>query len=304
MFGMAELVTVYVIKNGLENLAANPDQCRFILGGFSEQPLRSLVSMDHINQAVEFVTKNRIQVAPYYEMDIKQRPSVAIVSSGAETQQYLGDYGRTEISSSQAVMTPVVYAEFDAKLLDGDTLIVSPELKIEKKIWPGVIVANGKFTARVQGILVRDGDDTRLQLDTAIPAGTQYKGWKAQSLPREKGVEILSSMDKVTLQANLMTTGSASVHRLLALVIRYCLKRGRQLFEIYGLQVPTVSYSPLMLTDDGELEYQSVFTIETMVSDSWIHREFDLNDNTKNIVVHPFIAEPVNKEENDDVTLG
>lgn len=289
MFGMADLVTCYVIRDGLQNLASNPDHCRYILGGFTTTPLSSLVARDHIEQAVKFVTENAINVAPYYELDMQKRPSVAVVSSGGEDTQFIGDFGSYCVSKNK--LQPEIYAEFDAKSIEGDEIRVPRALKLEDKIWINVIVTNGTVSARVKGILVRDGEDTVLLLDKDLPDGTTLKDWKAQSLDRQKGLEIHSSMDKVTVQVNLSTTGQASVHRLLALIIRYTLKRGRQQFEAFGLQVPTFSYTPLMLGDADELEFQTVFTIETKVLDSWIDSEFDLNDDTKNLVIIPVITE-------------
>ena len=301
MFGLADITTVWVIEDGLRNLAANRDHCLYIFGYFNQFPNSSYVNKDYINQAVDLITKNAIHVAPYYEMDIKRRPSVAVVSSGAESQQYLGDYGMME--TMDVTFPPIVYCEFDAKSYspDGTSLFISSQVVTEGKLWPNAIVTNGQSFARIKGINKRDGQDTELVLDGAVQG--PYKGWRSQSLIRQKGAEILSSMDSVTVQIQLLTTGSASVHRLLALAIRYCLKRGRQIFEQYGVQTPTFSYTPMMITDDTELEYQTTFTVEAKVSDSWIHREFNLPDDTKEVVLHPVIAVPTDPKD-DEVTLA
>lgn len=301
MFVMADLITAAVIKDGLEHLAANPDHCRFILGGFQTGIAAQFVNHDHINQAVEFVTKNQINISPYYENDIKKRPSVSIVSSGSESTQFIGDYGREGLK--EAVMSPIIYARFDIKSYDGDTMSVPRGLKLENSLWPNQILTNGQDTVRLKGIQVKEDQDTVLFLDKVLTAGTSLKGWQAQSLTRAKGYVINSSSDKITVQVQLVTTGFASVHRLLAVIIRYCLKRGRMLFDNAGMQIPTFSYTPLMLNDDTELEYQSVFTIESTATDSWIESEYDLNDNTKKFVID-IDAVPTDKVRDDEVDLG
>jgi len=272
MMGMADLVTTFVINDGLEQLAAHPDQCLFLLGAFCGEPLNKLVNKDHINQAVELITSKKIIVAPYYELDMKYRPSVGIVASGVEDTQFLGDVGFIQQS---LVLNPVTYATFDIKAVNLDTVNVSAGLNLDQLLVLGCVISIGSFTAKLKGINVVAGQDTVLFLDTTIPPGTPFLNWKASSVPSSKAYEVLSSMDKVTIQVNLLTTGQSSVHRLIALIIRYCLKRGRQYFDQFGLQVPTFSYTPVICTDDSELEFQSTFTIETKVMDSWVFKEID-----------------------------
>jgi hypothetical protein len=115
-------------------------------------------------------------------------------------------------------------------------------------------------------------------------------------------VSCNASTDMVTVQMNLCTTGDPSIHRLLSIVLRYCLKSGRMDFENMGFQVPIISYTTLLPSEQTELEWESTYTIEGKFTDSWIDREYLLNDDTDNIDLH-VIAVPVNPN-NEVVPIG
>jgi hypothetical protein len=290
MFGMADLLTVAVINNGLQHLARNPFHLEFILGAFAREPLQSMVGVEHIKQCVDFVTQNRIQVAPYYQLDIKRRPSIGVIAQGREEQQFLGDYGSQQVMNTQeSALPPRIYATFDAIAVNStnDGLLVAPGLKLTEKLWVGQILTNGKVTTRVAGILPSpDGiqPDTVLTKDMLVaPVGLQ--GWKAQSMERAKGIVLNASQDLVTIQLSLSTTGDMGIHRLFQNVTRYCLKRGRLLFDSYGLQVATFSHTPMVASEPNEPEFESTFTIEARYTDAWIEKEFDLPDSTAKLVV-------------------
>jgi hypothetical protein len=116
MIGMADLITVAVIKNKLEFLSKNPTHLEFILGAFACDPIRSYVGKEHLKQCIDFVTQNRIQVAPYYELDMKRRPSIGVVSSGREESMFLGDYG-SEGHLNHFSLPPRIYAEMSSLFL-------------------------------------------------------------------------------------------------------------------------------------------------------------------------------------------
>lgn len=285
MFGIADLITCAVIKNRLEFYAKNPLHLEFVLGGFCSSPLLEMVGVDHLKHCIDFVVNNEIHVAPYYQLDATKRPSIAIVASGAENQQFIGDFGRFE-QLAEKRLPPRVYASFDAKdIVNFRTgLAVSADLHLEEKLWPGLVITNGKFYATLRGVYVADGKETMIHLEEEIPEGTALNGWRAQSFAREKGIEVHSSMDAVTVQGQLATTGDPSVHRLLGVVLRSCLKSGRHIFDAYGMQVATFSYQPIVASETTELEFTSNFQIEAKFTDSWISREFDLSDPSDNLI--------------------
>lgn len=294
MFGMADLITVAVINDGLKHFAKNPFHLEFVLGAFCSEPIRSMVGPEHIKQCVEFISNNRIQVAPYYQLDTKHRPAIGVISQGRENQQFLGDYGAMSGDGDQRyTLPPRVYAQFNATSITDDRqgLVVSREYGLDQKLWPGVILTNGFQTNRISGILVRDGHPTTICLNDKLPEGASLAGWRAQSQERARGVVAAASMDDVTIQLTLTTHGDPSVHRLLAVVVRACLKRGRLMFDMYGLQKATYSYTPPIVSDQAELEMESQFTIEAIYTDLWVDKEFDLNDSASNILVEATLSQ-------------
>ena len=300
-FGICDLITAEVIKDGLLHLSRNPKHIEHILGVFcaNDLVLRN-VGGDYLAQCIEFIMNNRVEVGPYYAIDVKRRPSVAIICSGVEETQFLGDYGSEE--DLKINMPAVVYAQWDATSISKDTMVVTADYKLEKKLWPGMFISNGQHTVKLTGILKKDGTPTTLFLEPDLPDNTRLTAWTAQSSEKGKGAVVSASMDSVTVQCKLTTNGDFSIHRLLSIVIRYCLKRGRLIFDKYGMQVPTFSYTPPMLTEQDEHEFESVYTITARFTDTWIEREFDLQDGAANIVVD-LCATPTNPQ-NDIVEVS
>jgi hypothetical protein len=305
VIGMADLLTVAVIKDGLNHLAKNPHHLEYILGAFACEPLRSFVGKEHIKDCVEFVTQNRIQVAPYYELDMKRRPSIGVVASGREEQLFLADAG-DDSRYNRITMPARVYAEFDAMSISDsrDELVVSAGLKLDKILWIGLILSNGKQDTRITGILVRDGENTVIYLKDKLPEGTSLRGWKAKSQPRGEGTSCDASMDMVNIQLQLASTGDPSVHRLLAIVVRYCLKRGRMMFESNGLQVPIISYTALLSSESSEIEWESSFTIEAKFTELYPIYDFGLQDDTNNINLHLIATPETITEERQEVEIA
>lgn len=281
MFGISDLITVSVIRDGLKFLSNNPTHIEYILGQFCIKSITDLVGIEHIKQCVDFIKNNRIEVYPFYQADMKKRPSVVVVASGAESMQFIGDFGA--INLPIVTLPEIKYSEFNIKSIDGCTVKVSSNYNLESKLWKGMYISALGFQAKLEGILTRDNEDTILYLDKEVPENVSLVGWSATSSDRRKGAILNASTDDVVIQCKLTTTGDFSVHRLLAIVIRYCLKIGRLKFDEMGLQVATFSYSPPMLTDQDELEYESIFSITGKFTDHWIEREFDAPDDAANI---------------------
>lgn len=299
--GIVDLATVAIIEDAFEFLSKNPRHLEFILSMYCRYPLlQKLVGTEHIKQCMEYVINNQIHVAPFYEMDLKKRPSIVVISSGTESQQFIGDYGTQEKQTK--VLKPIIYAEFDAKKIGTDTISVAASYNLDQKLWVGVHVAQGDQVFKLRGILKKDKNTTVLHFDEDLPEGLSLKGWKAQSADREKGYVINASIDDVTVQMKLTTNGDFSVHRLMALVLRYAIKSRRLKFDEFGMQVANFSYSPPMSTDPEEQEFESVFTLTAKFTDHWIDREFDLPDSAANIDV--CLTASSDEENKEDVDLN
>jgi hypothetical protein len=273
-FGISDLVTVVVIEDGLRHLAANPTHLHFIMSPFvCDDAVRKLVGTQYIDQVIEFVTKRKIFVTPVYQADEEKLPQITTIASQGEGQQFIGDYGYD--LSNQRVLPPHVYTQFDVKNYQGDTLFVPPELHIEEKIWRNVYIRQGDFVATCIGIIPgTPGEETAILLDRDVPAKTSFTGWTSESAPEATGYVVNSSQDDVEVQVTLTTNGDYSIHRLLSIVTRYCLKRGRGLFNQHGMQVASFNQGmPLQNLDNDKL-YQTTFTVRAKVTEHWIEKEY------------------------------
>lgn len=279
MIGIYDLLTVTILDRGFQFLSKNPHHIEFMLCGFNSNPLiADFVGKDYVKKAVQLISDTKIHVAPHFEYDIKRRPSIAVISSSHEDMIPIGEYGSTQILGP-GNCAPTVYASFDLKKINGDEITVSKEYGLKDKIWHNIyIVPSDGEIYKCKGVLARDGEDTVVYLDRPVKEGTLLKGWAAKSGAIENGYEINSSIDNVTVQCKLTTVGDSSTHRLWSMALQYVLKSQRPIFDGFGLQLAQFSSTPMMLTDNEESEYESVYTIEGKFTNSWIAREFSLID--------------------------
>jgi len=276
MLGIADLLTVCVLEEAFEFLAKNPHHLEFILCSFVQnERLSKKVGAEHIKHAVEFITQNKISIATFYEADMAKIPSIAIVSSGVESDRFIGD-SAVYTTPRASFNDPGVFGKWSALSISGDEMTVPNSLGLENKLWPGLIVENeldGLPTAKIEGILVRDGV-TKLFLSNKLPDGISLTNWFARSSGSNKKYKLAASIDDVTIQCKLTTSGDYSVHRLLAIATRWAIKKYRLRFDDYGIQNVTFSYTPPMMTDEAQSIFETAFTISAKATDHWIDYEF------------------------------
>lgn len=293
MFAAADLIVVTVIEDGLRHLAANPDHLQFILTGFQNvEAVRKLHQPSYIKDCIEFVTKSKITVKGGYEFDITKFPAVCIVDSQTEGTQFIGDYGSEEIVKQAA---PETVATFDVLSVSQNVLKVSASYKLEDKIWPNIYVTNSQISAQVTGIYPKEGQPTELFLNKDFDPGITLKGWRAETLGSNKGYTINSSIDNVNVQLFLNTAGDYSIHRLLRLVIRYCLKRGRLILDNAGIQTSSFSQSLPQLINQEALVYQTTYGLTGKLTDSWIEKEFNTPDPSTRLDFETIVCDPAGK---------
>lgn len=300
MFGMTDLLTVCVIEEAFEFLSRNPHHLEFILCAFIQNKrLSEKVGPEHIKQCIDFITNNKIEINTYYEADLEKMPSIVVVSSGNENQKFLGDQG---ISIPVEVNRPVTYASWTASSVDGDTMTVPSSLKLDEKLWPGLIIVNEDTSipaVLLEGIL--KGSPTSLCLNAALPDGVPCKGWSAISSGSHKKYQLSASKDDVRVQCKLTTNGDMSIHRLLSIALRWALKKYRLRFDTYGMIETTFSYTPPVVVDSEQHIFESVYTIDAQFVDHWIEKEWDTLPQGFNFAV---CSKATNEdEEKDDVTL-
>ena len=274
-FGILDLLVVGVMRDKLQYLSEHPEHVEFLLSRYIRDPfISNLVGSEYITEAIDFVTGNRITVMPFYELDIKRRPSISVISSGAEALMFLGDCGRQEVIHKEP---PFVYLSFNASGFSSDRLSVltSNGYNLVSKIWAGLWLENVGKTYKVVGVRANDDGTTYIDVATPIDQSATLPNWNVQSASSYKGYVISESMDEVTVQCKLSTTGHPSVHRLLSLIVRGIIKSSRLVFDQHGFQLATVNYSPLMATEEFESEFESVYTITGKFKDGWIDHEYE-----------------------------
>jgi len=306
LINIVDLVIVQVLKESFAFLSANPAHVEFILCGFQEiAPVRKLVGPEYVKQAIEFISNNRIYITPYYEYDVKRSPSISVVSSGSEDQQFIGDYGYN--TQGPIYCKPRVYTSWDASAIDttANTMSVSPDYSLETKLWRNVIITDGTQMLRLDGVLAREGQDTLLYFKPTTPiVDSRLKGWQSQSDQPQTGYEISSSIDAVTIQCKLTTVGDASLHRLLQLCTRYAFKSRRLLLDSYGIQCSTLNYRPIMLEDGEEPMYSSVVSVTAKAPESWISAEYPYPDSAARVDVQvQIVPEFTNNGANEAFTI-
>jgi len=285
MFGMVDLLVASAIEERLEFLSRHPDHLEFLLCPLtSNAQIRKKVGAEYITQCIDFVTKNRINVVPFYAIEMEKIPTISVIYQGVENQKFIGDYGAQQIMPQIEPRT--IYARWDVKAIADDVLEVPVDYKLEQKIWPNIYVTCGTFTTVLKGIEVGDETKpTKLYLAEAVPSGTSLKGWGAISGMVHKGYNLNASMDAVTVQCMLTTNGDPGIHRLLQLVLRYCLKSSRMYFESNGFYNTEISYNAPIVADPNMVIYESTATINGQYNEHWIFNEFYTPDPASKISI-------------------
>ena len=85
-------------------------------------------------------------------------------------------------------------------------------------------------------------------------------------------------MDTTKVNVSLTTAGDYALHRLLVVLLRYCLKASRLDFENSGMQTPSFSQQPPILVDEAQMIWQTSFIMTAISTDYWINQEFITND--------------------------
>lgn len=274
MFGMIDYIVIAGIKQRFQFLSENPRHLYYILQGLYCNPnIKALVGEQYIKEAVECIISQRVHIGPAYNLDMQKLPEITVISSGSEDQQFLGDYGS---SSVQKICPPTIFENFDIISIKDNMITTSQDYHLDQKLWNGVFIGNGPFSAQLTAVNNTSDNKTILYLKDAIPEGTPLKGWVSMSDDQYRGVVYSASQDATTTSITLTNSGSYAQHYLYAAVLRYVLKSQRPFFDFNGLQVATMAYSIPVISDQKDQVYQSQFTLQGKFTESWIEREYDL----------------------------
>lgn len=290
-FPVPELIMTTVIEDRLDYLAKHPDHLHWMLSPFAvNTKIARLVDARYIAQCVEYVQSNRPIVKPAYDLDKLKMPSIVVSSYQGESQLFLGDTGYDHMAERYE---PLSLMTLDALKFVGNTVVLSANQGALETIWPSLYFKSGQFHSKITQVIDKD-KEVWLALSDEIPSGTPLRGCTVDTSKDEKWYVVNSSIDNVKVSIILTTAGDNSVHRLMATVLRYCIKAGRMLMESSGMQVATVSQRPVQLVDSEQLIWQTEFTVDAKVTDHWIADEGGL-------VTAPMIVEitPDNQKEDD-----
>jgi hypothetical protein len=280
-FGAADLYMEIALKEELALLRAKPWRLEYIFASYARiYGVKRLVGEDYVKNCVKMIMTQELTIQPYYTPNVDQYPTLVMAASYGEDQTYLGDFGEQTTGDQlpiedELVVQPVIYASFDCKKIEGRSMFVSADLKIEKDLWIGIGLINGKIQGTIKSIIVIPGQDTEIETDIDFKSGVTLAGWKAGTLKQPKNVTINGSTDQVTIQMQLKTSGNPDVHRAWAQVIYHCLKRGRDRLDSYGLQNMQMSRSIPSVEDTQSMIMVTNFTARGFETDTWIASEKD-----------------------------
>lgn len=269
-FPIAELITTAVIEDRLDFLSKHPDHINWLLSTLvTNRALKRLVDARYVDECVKYITTNRINVRPVYESDMAKFPSIVIAAHQGESQQFIGDEGGDALVQE---MAPQVLLSFKATQFVNDIIMVSDNQNVEETVWPSLYFRSGTFVSKILRVYKVEGTPTmvHVQTDRPIPSGTSLRSCEVITTPNQQWYHFNSSIDDVTVSATLSTAGDHAIHRLMCIVLRYCLKSGRLIFDSYGMQVATFSQQPVQLADDTQMIWQTNFTIQAKATDHWI----------------------------------
>ena len=294
MFGLADIVVISAMDRALAHLRKNPSHLEFILSAFASPDIVKYFGHEYIKNCVDYINNNKIFIKPYLFPDMNQIPSFVVGATYSESSQYIGQES-VDFTKRQC---PKVYAEFDVQNYDKSWVFLDDSEQIETKVWVGMLLTVGSFSAKIKSVMVRPGDTTIVELDTEVPVGTPFRGWKAQMYTNDKYFKCGSSMERANVQCKLTTSGDIATHRMMATIFRYAFKHERIYMDSMGLQNTVISQSMPTVTDDENPIYESLFTMEGDLHDFWIENELSMPDH--------FGLEVIGKSDNptdEDVTL-
>lgn len=287
MIAPHDLIVVKILKDAFKFIRENPSHLEYILCGFNGN-MKELLGEDYVSQSMKFVMAEDIEIIPGYPLDGYKNTSIAVVSYGRESDQFIGDYGKDTIMGNN---NPIVYAEFDVSNISGDSLVIPAGCIKNGQIWNKQIFESGdrKFAAQVTFVEYFTDENglygANVTLDRKIPDNLYPRGWVSRSYGTSNAAVISTSMDDVTIECLLTVPGDPASIRILSMVARWAFKSHRLMFDRYGLQISTFSYGPPQLGDGTDNLFQQSFTMTAKCSDTWIENEYETTDKTGKIEV-------------------
>lgn len=267
---LPHLYVLQYLKQRLAGLRANPDELEYLFCEFNSPILRSTYGPEYIAQAIEWFQNHEIYTMLGSRLNTDKVPSLCVTyEGGSETKQFLGDMG----SSYLVDVAPPVYARFDIQnVISPNSLLLSGVTNARKKIWRGLTVENGAFSAKIQEIYPK-GTDFEIVLSKPVSlAEVNLQNWVAKSSVDFKNRQLGSSLDSITIKVFLTIQGDPELHEAISMVIRYLMKQARMFLANHGLENAVNSHSAMGISSDHpETQvWVSEHTIQGLQVDTWI----------------------------------
>jgi hypothetical protein len=96
--------------------------------------------------------------------------------------------------------------------------------------------------------------------------------WEFRAYESGYVVTYGNSTDSVSARVFLRSAGDIEFHKLLRMIVRYCIKSGRQLFEFQNCQMMTMSMGEPQpdFTGESASGFTTVFNLSFKSTDTWI----------------------------------
>jgi hypothetical protein len=274
MFAVADLIVLEAIEKGLENLRNNPHHLEFILGRYEETCyMRKLHGTQYIRQCKELILQNKISVRPFYVLDLAKLPSISVLAQYQEDTQVFGDYGSVD---EMKEIAPKVLGQMQAVSwgIEDTELVVSGLDTIANWIYPGLYLRQDDFNTKIIMIIPVENNRAVICCENPLPK-TRLVDWEVTDIPYSRMAILNSSGNMASVSIEVKSSGDIEVHKLLALVVRYCLRKERLFMDSAGLQISISSQSFPILQDEEQGIFQSHFSLQGKIWDCWIQEEVD-----------------------------
>ena len=269
MFALSDMIIIEIIEKGLENLRLNPHHLDYILGTYSSTPfLRNIHGKDYTKHCMDLVLNNKIQVSPYYVLNNMQLPHIAVVATYSEAEMMLGDY----VGSNIEELPPRTLGTFDAVSIapDGLSIFVPNAYSVSEFAFPGTYLHNGNFKSQIE-MTIPGNTQTQIYIKNVMP--NKLVGWTVKTMSTSCVATINASGNNCTVMIKLKSSGDVEVHKLLCLILRYCLRFGRIYLEGHNLYLSTTNQDMLVLEDESQQIFATVFSMSGKSFDFWIESE-------------------------------
>lgn len=264
----AEYVFLGALKRGLREVISDPRLIADCYASFAcDDLVREVVGDGFVQSVTSMVAgsdSRRLEVKLAYMVQPKDNYGLYVHGSRQPEREFLGKYGSTSYEPPEHERVLIGNVTLSGLGRNGCYGIAG-----EPPCWfgPGALVRVGNEYHAVERVF-RAADGYRAELGSVGKLSGPYAVY---SEPPGSNVERSVNVDTVSLSADLFTVGDCELHYVLALLVRYVIKRMIPVIEFHHIQVATVSQSEMRsFSMDGEVGFATSFNLSGKSAESWI----------------------------------